>query len=220
MPVEGLDVFEGNGSVDWADVAAAGKRFAICKVSEGNLHDPMFTHGRIAEIRRHKLIAGGYAFLRPQPGRTGAQEVREFFWPAATAAGLWQADRQRVLDVRPVLDVERSAFDMGTEAGRQATIAYVRSAVDAIVELTGGRHPIIYAGSFWRERVHPGTTFGCKLWYPEYGVSAPRLIPPPWRAPSIWQFAETGRVAGVHGNADLDRYLGAGIEELRRELCI
>jgi len=220
MPVEGIDVYEENGSVDWAKVAAAGKRFAICKVSEGDRPDRRFTRGRIDEVRRHGLIAGGYAFLRPRPGRTGAQEVHDFFWPAATAAGLWQADHQRVLDVRPALDVERSDFDTGTEAGRQATIAYVSSAVDAIVELTHGRHPVIYAGAFWRERIHPGSTFDCKLWYPEYGVGTPRLIPPPWGAPALWQFTETGRVAGVHGDVDLDRYLGAGIEDFKRELCI
>jgi lysozyme len=220
MHLEGIDVSEANGSIDWKGVAHAGKRFAIAKVSEGDWHDPTFTAQRVHAIRGAGVVAGGYVFLRPRPGRTGAEEITRYFWPAAHRAGLWNADHQRVVDVRPVLDVERSDFDLSTASGRRATIAYIDSAVDAVLELTHGRHPILYAGSLWRDQLRPGRDFGgCKLWYPEYGVRAPRLVPAPWKRPAIWQYTESGTCGGVHGHVDLDRFNGTAAA-FKRELCI
>lgn len=217
--LEGVDVSEANGSVDWKAVHGSGRRFAICKVSEGTYLDPTFSRSRVDAIRKAGLIAGGYAYLRPRLGRTGAQEASGFL-RHAKAAGLWHPDHQTVKDVRPVLDLEESGFHV---RGRARTLRYLESAVEEVMRQTGGRRPILYLGSFWRDELRdPRTTFGgCPLWYPEYGVSRPRLAPRAWaHGPAIWQYSENGRVPGVPGDCDLDRYLDGDLRHFKARMCI
>lgn len=218
----GIDVSEANASVDWGLVHGAGYRFAVAKVSEGDYTDPMFSAKRVAAIRKAGLIAGGYVYLRPKPGRSGGDEALHFL-RLAKRAGLWAADGQRVVDVRPVLDVEQTAFRF---RARSRTLRYVEDAVRTTMRHTGGRHPILYLGSFWRDEMRdPRSSVleGCPLWYPEYGVSEPRQAPAAnWpHGPSIWQYSESGRVPGVHDSCDLDRYMGPdGLRGFRKRLCI
>lgn len=196
---EGIDVSTHNGQIDWSDVAAAGIDFAVQKISEGDFLDPTATAERIALMRRVGILPGGYVYLRPRNGRTGAQEVRQHFWARCTQIGLYGRQRPAL---RPVLDIEESALD------RAGTLTYVTSAIRAVRALTG-RLPIIYAGSFWRELGVRERGINCPLWYPEYGVRAPtiRLVPSPWKAEdiAIWQYTDRGRVAGVRADVDRNR---------------
>lgn len=196
---EGIDVSGANGSIDWGPVRRSHHRFAYMKVSEGDWPDPSFTAGRVRAARHAGILPGGYVYLRPRAGRTGAEEFR-WFWRWAQRGGLYTRGSGWAL--RPVIDLEASALSP------RKTLRYVGQAVEECLHVNAGRHPVLYTGFFWRDQLgDPNERFGCELWYPSY----PKLqgVPHAWHGrPSIHQYSETGRVPGINGRVDLDRYLG------------
>jgi lysozyme len=216
--VHGVDVYEGDGDIDWRKVSAAGNQFAITKISEGMPSqgwaavDPRATADRIKAIRNAGMIAGGYAFLRPKSGRTGAAEAR-LLVEHGKSIGLWQRDHQRVRDIRPVLDCEASGFDLTTASGRRATRVYVRDAVREVKRLTG-HAPIIYTGKWWWDQTQEEQlrwtwhSFGCPLWLAAYVTDPAPYIPRGWRRPAIWQFTDKARVDGIDQPCDRNVFTG------------
>jgi lysozyme len=218
MSIEGIDVSDANGDIDWHKVHGSGRHFAFCKVNEGDVIHKSTTRARIDAIRKAGMVPGGYAYVRPKAGRTGAQEF-DIHWKAARHVGLYEKG-----DLRPVIDFEASGFD-GSSSGVAHTLAYVRSWIDECFKVTG-KHPILYTGFFWRDNCHdPNDTMHCQLWYPSYPTL--RSVPRAW-APdrvTIHQYSETGSVPGIQGNVDLDRYLThhtgtAATDAFRKDLCL
>lgn len=218
MTVDGIDVSENDGAIDWRKVAAAGYKFAIAKVCEGNYSDPTFNAGRVHAIRSNGMIPGGYVYLRPRPGRTGDWEARQLI-RAGRAAGMWRQGTGWA--VRPVLDIEASEWDLATTYGRWKTKRYIKQAIRQIRRELNGHRPIIYTGSFWREALAdwPDSS-GCPLWLAAYVRDPNPYIPRAWRRIAIWQHSERGQVPGIRTHVDLDRYQHGGEAEFRRECCL
>jgi lysozyme len=219
MSLEGVDVSGANGTnINWAQVHKSGRHFAVCKVNEGDLLEKTTSKARIDAIRKVGMVPGGYAYIHPKPGRTGAQEFH-LHWAAAQKVGLYKPG-----DMRPVCDFEASGF-AANSAGIAHTLAYVRSWVDECVRVTG-RHPILYTGFFWRDNCgDPNERMGCQLWYPSYPTL--RSVPRAWgpAGVAIHQYSEKGSVPGIQGAVDLDRYLthhtgSAALAAFRHDLCL
>jgi GH25 family lysozyme M1 (1,4-beta-N-acetylmuramidase) len=219
MSIEGVDVSGANGSnIDWHKVHASGRHFAVCKVNEGDLIEGTTSGARIDAIRNAGMVPGGYDFVHPKPGRTGAQEFH-LHWNAARHVGLYKTG-----DMRPVIDFEASSYGSDS-AGVAHTLAYVRSWIDECYKVCG-KHPILYTGFFWRDHCHdPNDTMHCQLWYPSY----PSLtaVPRAWGKDrvTIHQYSEKGTVPGIQGHVDLDRYLTnhtgtAATDAFRNDLCL
>jgi len=207
MSVQGIDISNANGSINWQKVRASGKHFVFFKVNEGDFIDHTTTEARVTAAHRTGMLVGGYDFLRPKTGRTGAQEF-DIFWKHAKAVGLTKKGC-----LRPVLDIEATGF----KAFKQTrTRRYVKSWVDRCVQVTG-KHPIIYTGYFWRETLGDwNTTLGCNLWLAAYTTNWKHYIPKAWNGhASFHQYSETGKVPGVNTKVDLNEYL-ATIENLKR----
>ena len=75
--IEGIDVSNHQGHIDWAAVADAGKAFAFMKATEGlGFIDP-FLALNWSQSKEHGLCRGAYHFARPELGSGAAQA--EFF---------------------------------------------------------------------------------------------------------------------------------------------
>ena len=115
MSIEGIDVSVHNGSIDWPLVRNAGKRFAVIKVNEGDVLDKTATKQRVAAITKAGIIPGGYAYVHPRAGRTGAKEFGIFYAHAKKIGLLHDGNMQHTQppilaviegDWRPVTGVE------------------------------------------------------------------------------------------------------------------
>jgi len=88
--LEGIDVSHYQGAIDWPSVAAAGKRFAIMKVTEGQTYvDPGYASNH-AGARAAALPVSAYHFARPSSAPKDA--VLQADWYAESAAllpGTW-----------------------------------------------------------------------------------------------------------------------------------
>jgi GH25 family lysozyme M1 (1,4-beta-N-acetylmuramidase) len=196
IPARGIDVSNNNGPIDWHAVRRAGYRFVWAKAGEGDWKDSTFVDN-IRNAGAAGLKVGGYHWLKPRPGRTGAQEAA-FFIVRLEAADLGKGD------LRPVLDCED--IDPKTKRPRLEGAAlreYISSFVKAMH--AHGFRPIIYTGAWWWDPFVGGHDFGCPLWVSHYTKASRPTLPKAWKSWACWQHDDKGSVPGIHGNVDLNQ---------------
>ncbi|MER7077440.1 GH25 family lysozyme [Saccharopolyspora kobensis] len=209
-PVEGIDVSNHNGPIDWSKVAADGKKFTFVLATDGT----SFTNPRYSEqyhgAKDAGLIAGAYHFARPSS--SSAEEQANRFLDVAD----YQSDGKTL---PPVLDLEvdpnsGGCYGMSVDQMHQWTKTFN----DKVKERTG-KEPIIYANpSFWRECMGGTNTFdGHPLWLASYGVDSPS-VPNGFSNWHFWQYTDEGSVAGINGSTDLNQFKEgmARLEKLAR----
>jgi GH25 family lysozyme M1 (1,4-beta-N-acetylmuramidase) len=194
---QGIDVSRWQQTVDWASVKAAGMSFGFCKATQGvAVVDKTFAVNWPG-IKAAGLARGCYHFYDPLLDPT--QQAQFFLKTVKFEAG----------DVPAVLDVEQA----GT-ATSDALINGCKTWLD-LVEQATGRKPIIYTrASFWNEKMHtasgyPAWAADYPMWTAHYTTAAKPLVPKGWTDWTFWQFTESGKVGGVAGNVDMNRFNGA-----------
>jgi lysozyme len=206
-PVEGIDVSNHNGDIDWRQVAADGKKFTFVLATDGT----SFTNPRYGEqyhgAKDAGLIAGAYHFARP--GSSSAEEQAERFLDTAD----YQADGRTL---PPVLDLEvdpkaGGCYGLSVDQMQQWTKTFN----EKVKERTG-KDAIIYANpSFWRECMGSSDAFGNHaLWLASYDVDNP-AVPNGFGDWDFWQYTSKGKVAGINTNTDLNKYK-EGLARLER----
>ena len=198
---EGIDISHWQGTINWTNVAAAGKRFAYMKASESTDYvDPTYTSNR-AQARAAGLRVGAYHFA--QPSTTAGDAVAEadhFLATAALARG----------DMLPVLDLERSGG-----LSQPALTAWVQAYMGRILQQTG-LHAVIYCSpSFWKNYLGDTAWFAANgyevLWIAHWTTAiAPSVPGSAWDSNgwTFWQYTSDGVVPGISGRVDLNRFNG------------
>ena len=205
-PVEGIDVSNHNGNIDWKRVAADGKQFTFVLATDGT----SFTNPRYSEqyhgAKDAGLIAGAYHFARPDKSAE-AQADR------LLATADYQPDGK---SLPPVLDLEvdpkgGSCYGLSVSEMHQWTDTFNRKVKDAT-----GKDPIIYANpSFWNQCMGGTDTYGDHaLWLASYGVDNPK-VPAGFDTWDFWQYTDSGKVSGISKPTDLNQFQG-GIERLKK----
>ena len=206
-PVEGIDVSNHNGDIDWGQVAADGKKFTFVLATDGT----SFTNPRYGEQYRGAkeagLLAGAYHFARP--GSSSAEEQAERFLDVADH----QADGKTL---PPVLDLEvdpeaGGCYGLSVDQMQQWTTAFN----EKVKERTG-EEAIIYANpSFWRDCMGGTDSFkDHALWLASYDVENP-AVPEGFDDWDFWQYTSKGEVPGIGTNTDLNEYK-EGLARLER----
>jgi len=196
--VEGIDVSQWQSTVNWPMVRAAGKRFAIARILHWPVRDTRFDRNW-REIRANGLIRGAYIYFDPR-------------YEVATQADIVvrAVGRLGQGDLPVTLDIEQPPPGLPSPT-RYA--AMVRDLADRI-EAGTGRRPMIYTGRYYWPSYVQSTAFrDHPLWHAQYTTSQPcPNIADAWRGWSFWQYSSTGRVSGISGNVDLDRFNGTYAE--------
>jgi GH25 family lysozyme M1 (1,4-beta-N-acetylmuramidase) len=196
---KGIDVYNGDGTINWASVKASGVSFAFIKATEGiGFQDANYPTNR-TQAKAQGITVGAYHFARP--GNS----------PSATARGVAEADyfinyaKPQKGEFQLVMD-----FEDNSNALSQADMWAWFQAFCGEVKAKTHELPIIYCGqSFWNTNMPTtATNLGCPLWVANWGVSSPHL-PRAWTTYSFWQYSSTGTTPGVSGNCDLDTYNGS-----------
>jgi GH25 family lysozyme M1 (1,4-beta-N-acetylmuramidase) len=198
----GPDVSEHQGDVDWRKVARK-HELGIVRVSDGDHRDAFYGEARVKAVRQAGLILAPYYFARvasPQNGqRDGAKEARMVLRFAKEGGWRWPGDLPLIYDFET---------DNGQPPDKCARhiVQFVRAYRDS-----EGHHPGVYTmPGFW-ERILPHLKTPerrliarCFLHQAEWGVERPRALAP-WRGPTLWQWTDHGRCAGVSGAVDMNR---------------
>lgn len=195
MAVQGIDVSQWQGDIDWRKVRAAGIDFAFIKATEGGDHfDPKFAENWEG-AKRAGVARGAYHFV---------------YWcrPAHEQA-LWFMLNVPVDPdaLPPVLDVEWNAHS--ETCPKRAPPAQARKKIEvllAAMEAHTGKRPIIYTDRVFHAQVLEGRFENYDFWLRSVAAE-PREIyrKRPW---TFWQFTTTGRVPGIDGNVDRNVFNG------------
>jgi lysozyme len=189
--VQGVDVSVYNGTVDWAQVKASGRVFAIARVSDGlNSLDSKFA-ADWSGIRAEGLVRGVYQYFEP-----GQNPVAQADLLVSKIGSLEPGD------LPPIIDVET--------AGGQSNatiVANVKAWLDEIEAKLGVKGIIYCASGFWNALPNTSQFSSNIVWVANYGVSCPSM-PTPWTHWSMWQYSGTGTCPGMTGEVDLDVFNG------------
>lgn len=198
MGIEGIDVYHGDGAIDWPAVARSGRVFAMAKSTEGGDR----VDDRFPENWRGMgsagLLRGAYHFARPH-GRTAA-EIRadaeaqaEFFFGVVGALGRG--------DLPPTLDLETTG-GLSAEGALSWALTFVARA-----EALFARRLIIYVGQCWKQEMGDPLVTSLSdhvLWTPRYSPVGEEPTPPrTWARWTIWQYSDDK--VGTHRDGPLPR---------------
>lgn len=210
--VEGVDVYSGDGTIDWTKLKASGRAFAFIKATQGNYNKQSTFATAWSAARAAGVIRSPYHFFDPTVD--GAAQATYFLDEVAAAGGLVAGDLAPMLDIEcPTSSVQASAQPDCEHAGDSgwappATLAARVFDWLAAVERATGRKPILYS--------YPA-------WFGDAGFTDPRLadyplfiatyascasVPAPWTSAVFWQYSATASVPGIATPADVDRFFG------------
>ncbi|MEA2548494.1 MAG: hypothetical protein QOE42_1092 [Chloroflexota bacterium] len=207
--VEGIDVSHWQSAIDWPKVAAAGKKFAIIKATDGQVQtngslyvDPLYATNHAA-AKAAGLWTGAYHFARPDATVNDALHEADYF---AAHVNLGAGD------LIPALDLEVSGGLSVTSLQ-----AWVKAFLDEVTAKVGSRPMVYTSPSFWSKYMgnsHALADAGYKtLWVAHWGVTSPTVPANNWGGHgwTFWQYTSDGTVPGIAGRVDLDRYNGADL---------
>jgi GH25 family lysozyme M1 (1,4-beta-N-acetylmuramidase) len=199
--LEGLDVSVYQSTIDWAKVAAAGKKFAIIRASAGSLTaDTRYAANR-SGAKAAGLPIAAYHFANPDTAPNDALNEANWFLQNATPTHG---------EMIPALDVE--VTNGLSVSAMQTWVSTWLTRVSSVL----GVKPMIYTSpNFWSTYMGNTTQFadgGYKILWIAHWTSASQPTVPAnnWGGNgwTFWQYTSSGTVSGISGNVDLDRYNG------------
>jgi lysozyme len=204
LPVQGIDVSNWQGDIDWGRVRAAGTRFAFIKATEGGDYlDPRFKQNWEG-AKRAGIPRGAYHMV---------------YWcrPAHEQALWFILNVPNDTDaLPPVLDLEWNGHSRTCPKKVPAGRALEKIAVMLeVMEAHTGKRPIIYTDVAFHREVLEGQLPGYNFWLRSVAAEPHETYRNrPWL---FWQFTTTGHVPGISGPVDRNVFNGS-FDEWRQVL--
>jgi GH25 family lysozyme M1 (1,4-beta-N-acetylmuramidase) len=197
-PPPGIDVSHYQGTINWASVKAAGIQFAWIKATEGTTYkDPTFDANYL-HAYNNKVIRGAYHFARPDVS-SGATQATYF----AGHGGAWSRDN---LTLPGMLDLEGGCYGKSVSSMQSWILDFYNT-----YKSKTGRDVVIYTSASWWNTCTggwSGMSTRSPLWAASWTSASDPTIPNGFPYATVWQYTSTGRVSGVSGNVDRDRFNG------------
>ncbi|MFL5674420.1 MAG: glycoside hydrolase family 25 protein [Chloroflexota bacterium] len=202
--VDGIDVSYHQGPIDWAQVAASGKRFAFIRATAGTLTADTAYWTNRSGASTAGLAVGSYHFANPDNAlNDAANEASWFVRNSAIQSG----------DLLPVLD-----FETSNGLSPASLTAWAQTWLAQVWASTGVR-PIIYTNpAFWSTSMADTDWFARNgypvLWIANWTTADQPIVPAGgWAGNgwSFWQHSNVGFVPGIGGAVDLDRFHGSSL---------
>ncbi len=196
--VNGLDVSDWQGTIEWEKVAKAGYSFAYTKATEGVDSAGKTFEANYTGAKSAGLFVGAYHMFRFEADPV--EQANHFLKTAPPNKG----------DLPPMIDLERCV-----SSGPRDAIASVTRFSEVIEAACSGRLPLIYlCYNFWETSLGSTDAFvEHPLWLANYtDEPAPVEVPRVWRLVTIWQHSQSGHINGIGGRVDLDRFIGSSYE--------
>ncbi len=181
VQAQGIDVSKYQGKVNWTKVAKSKKvKFVYIRATEGATIRDGYYKTNLAAARKAGLLVGSYHVYSSKT--TAYQQFNNFK----------SLVHKKSQDLIPVLDIE------GHHSGR-----LYMARVDKLLELMEkeyGAKPMIYTS----EKVYREHFAGKR--YAKYHIFVAKYEGYPEVRFTLWQYSRTGRVKGIAGDVDLDKF--------------
>lgn len=214
--VEGVDVYAGDGTIDWAKVKASGRAYAFIKATQGNYNKQSTFAANWTNSAANGILRSAYHYF--DPTIDGVTQAQWFLDELTSVGGMTAADLPPMLDIEcPVSSNQATAQSQGPNCERAGNSGWVATATMqqrifdwlGTVEAATGRKAIIYSYPSWFPDVQftdPKLTM-YPLFIASYATCA--NVPPPWQKAVFWQYSATTTVPGIASPGDVDRFFGS-----------
>lgn len=194
---QGLDVSVWQGEIDFAQVKAAGKTVVYIRAGYGHAEDTRFRENA-AKAREAGLKTGFYFYVTAENPAQARQQAAYFA----------ELLREVSYDCRPAVDFEQYG------SLSHAQLNAIALAFAQTLEARTGITPVFYTNAYSAASIWEESLTRYPLWIADYGPSEPASIGH-WRSWVGFQYEDNGRVPGIAGNVDLDRFTeGVFVEEV------
>ncbi len=187
---QGMDVSAFQEEIDYAKVRADGIEVVYIKASEGTILEDPFFRRNYDNAKANELKVGFYHFVRARNEEEARREA-EFF--ARVISGT-NPDCRLAMDFEVFGDLTRDEIN-------NISLAFLRR----LQEITNKECVVYSDASNARDVFSKELADSYPLWIAEYGVENPVDVGT-WNSWVGFQFTDVGRVNGVNGNVDRDRF--------------
>jgi lysozyme len=199
MP-RGIDISNHQGYIDWKAVANSGIQFAAIKATESvDFVDPYFERNW-KEAHNNGLVCWAYHFCRPEYNRDARREA-DFYVSNVTRL------------VGDLVEGDSLAGDIESP-GNHNYGPWFLYWLEIMESYIGFKPPAYTAPTYINSLNLNLPKIGTyPLWLANWKQTFP-TAPAPWDVISMWQYTDSGRVPGINGDVDLDRFNGT-IEQMK-----
>lgn len=196
---DGIDVSRHQGWIDWKKIAQNKKiKFVYIKATEGATRQDVYYSSNISRARKAHVRVGSYHYM------TAKFSVHRQF------QNFKKTVKKGQQDLIPMIDIEE-------EGMRRWSKRQIQDSLQVLIDLMKryyGKAPIIYSQyNFYNKNLAPRFN-RYYLFIARYHTDAPPLKG--HGKHNIWQYTQHGRVAGIDGYVDLDRFVGgSSLRDLR-----
>lgn len=193
---DGIDISNWDGHIRFHRVREAGIQIVYIMATQGNRFvDPDFERN-YRDADREDLRIGFYHFVTARSPEE-AREEADFFYDKI---------REKHQRARPAMDFEEFG-DLTHSEIRRISLHFLQQ-----LEKRSGIRPVIYSDASNASTVFDDDRLrDYPLWIAQYNTTHPDMENR-WRQWSGWQYTDRGRVRGIAGRVDRDRF--------RREILI
>lgn len=193
MSIKGIDVSYANGKINWANVKAAGIKFAIIRsgYGKGTVDDQFYNNiqGAIAQ----GIPVGVYHFSYALDA-AGAKKEADF------VVSLLKPYKDKI--ALPVFfdfeyDTINYAKQQGVTLGKEAFNSHTVAFCD-VIKAAGYKAGTYYNLDYYNRFVDPARLKGLYVWYAQYASS------PSISSYAIWQYSSSGTISGQSGRFDMN----------------
>ena len=190
-----IDVSHHNGNIDWSKVVKTVEGVYI-KTTQGiDYIDHMFlTNANGASATGLKVGYYHFASLNNSDVVTDAKKEAQWFMAAIKKAP------KNTLPL--VLDIEENKANIPSDK----VLLWISTFFYELAQLGCTDYMLYSYSPFLNEnlpKVHNLNTI--KLWVADY--NPPLILPKAWKTAFMWQYSQTGKVDGIAGNVDLNKYM-------------
>lgn len=203
---DGIDVSVYQGRIDFERVKESGIKVVYIRAGYAIGGVDTYFERNAEQARRHHLRFGFYFYVTARTPHEAELQGRYF----------GRLIRNKDYDCRPAMDFEEYS-GLSVSEIRQIGLAFMRG-----LEEQAKVRPIIYSDAYAASYVW-GTDFSrYRLWVADYGPTQPDVTGEVWEGWSGFQYSDTGRVSGINGDVDLDKFTAEVFltEDERAERCL
>ncbi|WP_291765817.1 LysM peptidoglycan-binding domain-containing protein [Blautia sp.] len=183
----GIDVSEWQGDIDFAKVKADGISVVYIRASVGRYTDPYFQRN-YQNAKANGLAVGFYHYLTARTVPQAREEAAYF----ASVVAKTKPDCHLVMD-----------FEYFSGLSRAQINAIAQAFLEALEEATG-RTAAIYTNANSAQNLFDTALAKYPLWVADWSREPQDLGP--WENWAGFQYSDQGRVNGISGRVDLDRF--------------
>lgn len=200
--LQGIDVSDHQGEIDWTAVADAGYEFVFVRVGfrgygeEGTLNEDSMAIQYMQEAEAAGLEVGAYFFSQAVNEEEAAEEAL-FAVDVIKRSGV-RMTLPLVYDPEFIEGTQGRADDLSREQISANAQAFRKAAESAMNCKTA-----LYTNLYWEKNCFDNETLNdFEIWYADYEETPQTPYHFTW-----WQYSETGSVPGIKGEMDLNLWI-------------